>query len=138
MDRLVEFADNNSLLVVALLVSWVGVIFYEIKRKATLITQVSTTDAVRLINNGAIIIDVRPIDHYQEGHIVNSKNIALDNIQRDKNIPKKKNKPLLTVCENGINSGKAANLLRQAGFESVFSLKGGLKQWRTDSMTLVK
>ena len=51
---------------------------------------------------------------------------------------KKKNKLLLTVCENGINSSKAATLLRKAGFENAFSLKGGLRQWRTDNMTLVK
>ena len=138
MDQLVEFADNNRLLVLALLASWAGVMFYEMKRKATMLSQVSTTDAVRIINKGATIIDVRTDDAYDGGHIVNAKNITLSSIQADQNVYKKKNKLLLTVCENGINSSKAANLLRKAGFENAFSLKGGLRQWRTDNMTLVK
>ena len=54
------------------------------------------------------------------------------------NVHKKKDKPLLTICENGMNSGKAANLLRKAGFGSVFSLKGGLRQWRSENLPLVK
>ena len=112
--------------------------FYEMKLKATTLSQVSTTDAVRIINKGATIIDVRTDDAYDGGHIVNAKNITLSSIQADQNVYKKKNKLLLTVCENGINSSKAANLLRKAGFENAFSLKGGLRQWRTDNMTLVK
>ena len=138
MDQLVEFADNNRLLVLALLISWAAVMFYEFRLKAATVSQVSASDAVRIINKGAMIIDVRSSDAYETGHIVNAKNIALDAIEADQDIHKKKNKPLLTVCENGMSSGKAANLLRKAGYESVFSLKGGLKQWRTDNLPLVK
>ena len=138
MDQLIEFADNNRLLFLALLASWAGVMFYEMKLKATTLSQVSTTDAVRIINKGAIIIDVRPDGAYEAGHIVNAKNITFSAIQSNQNVNKKKNKLLLTVCENGVSSSKAANLLRKAGFENVFSLKGGLKQWRTDNMTLIK
>ena len=138
MDQLVEFADNNRLIFLALLASWAVVMFYEMKLKATTLSQVSTTDAVRMINKGAIIIDVRPDGAYEAGHIVNAKNITLDAIQADQNVNKKKNKLLLTVCENGVSSNKAVNLLRKAGFENVFSLKGGLRQWRTDNMTLAK
>lgn len=138
MDQLVEFADNNRLLFLTLLASWAGVMFYEMKLKATTLAQVSTTDAVRMINKGAIIIDVRPDGEYEAGHIVNAKNITLGAIQADQNVNKKKNRLLLTVCENGISSNKAVNLLRKAGFENVFSLKGGLRQWRTDNMTLIK
>jgi len=115
-----------------------GVMFYEMKLKATTLSQVSTTDAVRIINKGAIIIDVRPDGAYEAGHIVNAKNITFSAIQSNQNVNKKKNKLLLTVCENGVSSSKAANLLRKAGFENVFSLKGGLRQWRTDNMTLIK
>jgi rhodanese-related sulfurtransferase len=138
MDQLIEFADNNRLLFLALLASWAGVMFYEMKLKATTLSQVSTTDAVRIINKGAIIIDVRPDGAYEAGHIVNAKNITFSAIQSNQNVNKKKNKLLLTVCENGVSSSKAANLLRKAGFENVFSLKGGLRQWRTDNMTLIK
>jgi len=138
MDQLVEFADNNKLLVLALLTSWAAVMFYEIRLKAATVSQISATDAVRVINKGAMVIDVRPDSAFETGHIVNARNITLEAIEADQNVHKKKTKPLLTVCENGVSSGKAANLLRKAGFESVFSLKGGLKQWRSEKLPLVK
>ncbi len=138
MEQLVEFAGNNPLYVVALLASWAAVMFYELRLKAATVSQVSAADAVRAINKGAMIVDVRSGDAYEAGHIVNARNITLDAIEADQNIHKKKTKLLLTVCENGMTSGKAANLLRKAGFESVFSLKGGLKQWRSENLPLVK
>ena len=138
MEQLFEFAGNNPLYVLALLASWAAVMFYELRLKAATVSQVSAADAVRVINKGAMIVDVRSGDAYEAGHIVNARNITLDAIEADQNIHKKKNKLLLTVCENGMTSGKAANLLRKAGFESVFSLKGGLKQWRSENLPLVK
>ena len=44
----------------------------------------------------------------------------------------------MTVCENGIDSAKAAGVLREAGYENVFSLKAGLAGWRADNLPLVK
>ena len=51
---------------------------------------------------------------------------------------KQKNKVFLTVCTNGATSGKAAALLRKAGYPTVFSLKGGLSGWRSENLPLVK
>jgi rhodanese-related sulfurtransferase len=45
---------------------------------------------------------------------------------------------VLTVCDNGTAASRAANALRKAGFESVFSLKGGLGAWRADNLPVVK
>ena len=138
MGRLAEFAENNLLLVLALLASWAAVMFYEIRLKSRAVSQVSATDAVRIINKGATIIDVRPTEAFDAGHIVNAKNIALQKLESDDPPLKKKSKLFLTVCDNGSDSGKAANALRKAGFESVFSLKGGLNQWRSENLPLVK
>ena len=138
MDQLVDFADNNKLLTLGLLASWAAVMFYELGLKATTISHVSPADAVRVINKGAMIIDVRSVDAYESGRIVNAQNITLESLEAGKGIHKNKNKFFLAVCENGMNSGKAANLLRKAGFENAFSLKGGLRQWRSENLPLVK
>jgi len=53
-------------------------------------------------------------------------------------IAKKKDKVLLAVCDNGGLSGKAASMLRKAGYTNAFSLKGGLGGWRADNLPLVK
>lgn len=138
MAQMAEFAGNNVLLVLALLASWAAVMMYELRLKSQTTSQVSAADAIRLISNGATIVDVRAPNAFESGHIVNARNITLESIQSDQNVVKKKNKLLLTVCDSGLTSGTAANLLRKAGFESVFSLKGGLKRWRSENLPLVK
>ena len=138
MERLAEFAGNNVLLIFAVMASWAAVMFYEIRLQSRALSQVSSADALRIINKGAMIVDVRSVDAFGSGHIVNARNIGLEALESDRPPLKRKNKVLLTVCENGASSSRAANALRKAGFESVFSLKGGLQQWRTENLPLVK
>jgi rhodanese-related sulfurtransferase len=139
MGQLVEFATNHPLLVAGLLAAWAAVMFYEMRLKSRGLTHVSAADAVRLINKGAIVIDVRKPEEFQVGHIVNARNVGLDKIEGDGDaLSKQKNKVFLTVCANGAHSGKAATLLRKAGYPTVFSLKGGLSGWRAENLPLVK
>ena len=139
MGQLAEFAGNHPYLALGVIASLFGVIFYELKLKSQGLTAVTAGDAVRLINKGALIIDVRKPEDYETGHIVNARNIKLGAIETDHGAVKKpKSKSLLTVCENGADSAKAANVLRKAGYENVFSLKAGLVGWRADNLPLVK
>ncbi|HLF12872.1 MAG TPA: rhodanese-like domain-containing protein [Gammaproteobacteria bacterium] len=139
MDQLVEFTTNHPLLVAGLIAAWAAVMFYEMRLKSRGLTHVSAADAVRLINKGAIVIDVRQPAEFQAGHIVNARNVGLDKIESDEDpISKQKNKVFLTVCANGTSSGRAAMLLRKAGYPTVFSLKGGLGGWRAENLPLVK
>jgi rhodanese-related sulfurtransferase len=95
--------------------------------------------AVQLINKGALIIDVRPAEAFANGHIARAKNTPLAQLESDPNsISKKKDKVLLTVCDSGPAARRAADSLRKAGFESAYSLQGGLTAWRTDNLPLVK
>jgi len=139
MGRLAEFVTNHPLLIAGLLASWAALMVYELRMKSRGLTHVSAADAVRLINKGALVIDVRKSEEFQSGHIVNARNVELAKIQSEADpIHKQKNKVLLTVCANGATSGRAAMLLRKAGYPSVFSLKGGLTGWRAENLPIVK
>jgi rhodanese-related sulfurtransferase len=139
MGQLAEFAGNHVLLVLGLLGSFALAVGYELRLKASGLTQVSAGEAVKLINRSAIVLDMRSPEAYRSGHIVNAKNISLAELQADPDqLNKKKNKLLLTVCETGAQAGKAANLLRRAGFENTFSLRGGIRGWQSESLPLVK
>ena len=139
MSQLVEFAGNHALLVTGLLVAWAAVMFYEFRLRSQGTTHVSAADAVRLINKGALVIDVRKPEEFEKGHIVNARNVPLERMQQDDDaIKKQKNKILLAVCGDGASSGRAAGQLRKAGYENAFSLKGGLAGWRADNLPLVK
>ena len=75
------------------------------------------TDFKALKENGAIIIDVRTPQEFDQGHIQGSKNIPLDKIQREVKSIKNMNKPIITVCKSGARSGMAKSILKSAGVE---------------------
>ncbi len=77
----------------------------------------TTVDFKELVNNGAVIIDVRSPGEYKSGHIKGSKNFPLDNIRNKVNDLKKLNKPVITVCRSGARSGMAKGILKSAGIE---------------------
>jgi rhodanese-related sulfurtransferase len=140
MGQVAEFASNHPLLALSVLVSLIAVILYELRLRTQGLHQLSTSDAVRLINKGATIIDVRKAEAFGAGHIVNARNVPLEAIEADPSgaVEKTKNRPLLTVCDNGMSAAKAAGALRKAGYEIVFSLRGGLASWRGENLPLVK
>jgi rhodanese-related sulfurtransferase len=139
MAQLLEFASNHVWLVTGLIASWSAVMYYELRLRGQGTTHVSAADAVRLINKGALVVDVRNAEAFATGHIVNARNVPLDRLQKgDDAVHKQKSKILLAVCADGASSGRAAGLLRKAGYENAFSLKGGLAGWRADNLPLVK
>lgn len=138
MGQLAEFAANHPYLAIAVVATLTAVIVYELRLRTRQGEFVSPGEAVQLINRGALVIDVRKTDDFARGHIVNARNIRLGDIQTsEKAVKKPKNKALVTVCENGADSAKAAAALRKAGFENVVSLRTGLAGWRSENLPLV-
>ena len=71
-----------------------------------------------LLQNGATIVDVRTKNEFQGGHIKNSVNVPLANLQ-DKLSKLKKNKPVITCCASGSRSASARSILKSNGFAEV-------------------
>lgn len=138
MDRILEFAGNHTLLVFALVTSFFLVVFSELRRKASGMVNVEVSDAVRLMNNDAAVIDLRSAEAFGRGHIVNARNVPMDELGvRTEKLGDLKKKPIIVVCDAGITSTKAINTLKNAGFESVYSLKGGMNGWSQAGMPVV-
>lgn len=138
MDRLMEFAGNHTLLVFALVTSFLLVVFTELRRKATGMLAVGPTDAVKLINNDAVVIDMRSAESFSRGHIVGARNVPMDELDGHlEKLSRFKSQPVVAVCDAGITSSKAVNRLRGAGFESVYNLKGGMNAWGQAGLPVV-
>jgi phage shock protein E len=75
-------------------------------------------DIKELINNGAVIIDVRSKEEFSRGHVKSSINIPLDKLGNNLN-KIDKNKPVITCCASGSRSAMAKNILKSGGFENV-------------------
>lgn len=138
MDTYLQFASNHMILVTALMFSFFLLIFTELRRKAGGVSNIEPPAAVSLINADAVIIDLRSAEAFARGHIVSAKNIPMDELPASKEkLEKYGSKPILTVCDAGINSSRAVNLLRKSGMESVYGLKGGISAWTQANLPLV-
>jgi len=138
MDRFLEFTSNHTLLVLALFASFFIVIFYELRRKASGLIDVEAQEAVRLINNGALVIDLRSAEAFGRGHIVNARNVPSDEIDaRLPSLGADTSKPIVAVCDAGVSSRRAVAALRQKGYASVYSLKQGMTGWTQDGLPVV-
>jgi rhodanese-related sulfurtransferase len=139
MGQLAEYVVNHPYLVAGLVAMIIAVAVYELRGGVQGGYGVSPGDAVRLMNKGAVVIDLRKPDDYKAGHIVNARNLAPDEIASERSpIKKQKNKVLIVVCDTGTSSARAAGTLRKAGFENAFSLKGGLGAWRAENLPVVR
>lgn len=76
------------------------------------------TDYKTLVANGAVIIDVRTVSEFNNGHIKSALNIPVDNIGSKANELKKKSNPIITCCASGMRSARAADILKQNGIEA--------------------
>jgi rhodanese-related sulfurtransferase len=138
MDKILEFTGNHTLLVSALMISFFVVAVTELRRKASGLVNIEAIEAVKLINNDAVIIDLRSVDAFSKGHIVNARNIPSDELDaRMGNLEGMKSKPIVAVCDAGTASTKAVATLRAAGFESAYGLKGGMAGWDQAGLPVV-
>jgi len=77
------------------------------------------------------LVDVRSEKEFEEEHIVNSQNIDFNSPTFDEDISKlDKEKPVILYCKGGTRSAKCAKKLKEAGFEKVYDLEGGISKWR--------
>lgn len=92
---------------------------------------VGTAEAVRLINREkGVLIDVCEPSEFAAGHAVGARNIPLGAISGSKELPSNKALPLVLMCASGARAGRAAGLLRKAGYEKATVVSGGMKAWR--------
>lgn len=80
-------------------------------------------DFKELVENGALIIDVRTPGEFKAGHIKKSKNIPLQNLS-EKMGSLNKHKTYILCCASGGRSGSARRMMSSAGFESVHNGRG--------------
>ncbi len=77
------------------------------------------------------LVDVRTPQEFSEAHIVNSQNIDFKSPTFDEDIAKlDKAKPVILYCKGGNRSAKCAQKLKDAGFEKIYDLEGGISKWK--------
>ena len=85
-----------------------------------------------------MLIDVSEPAEYAGGHAVGARNIPFGSLEGAKELPSNKALPLLLICPSGARAGRAAGLLRKAGYEKALAVTGGLNAWREAGLPVDK
>ena len=139
MDRLLEYVARHPFLVGGTAVLALAVIAYEVSRARSGGQAVGPMDAVRLMNQGALLVDVRSREEFEGGHVLDARHLPQEEVAgAGESLKKYRDKPVIVCCESGMRSGAAARVLKAQGFAKVVNLRGGLAAWRGDNLPLVK
>jgi rhodanese-related sulfurtransferase len=93
------------------------------------IKEISITELLQH-NQPYVLLDVREDHEWQQGHLPEAMHLGKGIIERDieQTVADKKQK-LVLYCGGGYRSALAALTLQQMGYQQVFSLSGGYRQW---------
>ncbi|HSI69662.1 MAG TPA: rhodanese-like domain-containing protein [Gillisia sp.] len=82
--------------------------------------------------NNLQVVDLQPAEDYKKSHLLNAKNIIYDKDFRSQLEKLDKHKPVAVYCTSGSVSPEAAKILKEAGFEHIYVLDGGISKWNEE------
>ena len=140
LTRLPPFLGHHLLLVATFVVIILALIGLEVSKKFRGFRELTPGALVQMINRGEpLVIDLSALADFEKGHITGSKNVTPSQFDpENKDLAKAKGLQIVTVCKNGMESGKAAKRLVKAGFTNVATLAGGINAWKQADLPLVK
>lgn len=83
---------------------------------------ISCNETKNKINNGAILVDVRTFQEYNEEHLESSINIPLDSIDKIEEEVIDKDTEIIVYCHSGNRSSQALAKLKAMGYSKVYDL----------------
>ena len=102
--------------------------------------------ADKMENDELLLVDVREPYEYEKMHIEGSINVPRGILESaceydyEETIPqlvKAREKDVIVICRSGFRSVFAANMMQQLGYQSVWSLKTGLRGWNEFEQPLI-
>ena len=97
------------------------------------ISEVDTADAADRIAAGAVVLDVREPDEYDQGALPDAIHIPRGHLES--NVESRlldKNAPVVVYCAAGARSTFAAATLQDLGYTDVVSMVGGFNKWKDE------
>src|SRR5919106_595435 len=98
------------------------------------IREVDTATADELRQRpGAVVLDVREPDEYEQGAIPGAVHIPRGTLESSvENRVTDKSAPVIVHCASGVRSAFAAKTLTDIGYEDVVSMTGGFNKWKDE------
>lgn len=73
------------------------------------------------LRRGAIIIDVRPPNAFDRGHVADAVNIPVDRLPINAERLKNMNRPIIFCCDSGYESRIAVKMMKERGAKEVYN-----------------
>ncbi|WP_127471458.1 rhodanese-like domain-containing protein [Thiomicrorhabdus aquaedulcis] len=128
----IEFMQEQVILFIALAIVVAMLIYSYVGERLAGFKTVNSTEATRIYNDDAYVLDVRTAGEFREGYIGNAVNVSVTELAAKMNtLPKDKTAPVLVYCLSGARSARAAGMLVKNGYTQVFNLAGGLNAWKS-------
>jgi rhodanese-related sulfurtransferase len=139
MQRLFEFIAHHPYLASGAALAAVAVAVYEVQARLQAFAALSAMQAVRLMNQGALVLDLRSKDSFDAGHIGDARNVPAADLESQADTLKRwRDKNVITCDDSGSDGPKAVRTLTKLGFTKVFNLQGGMNAWVKDNLPLTK
>ena len=90
---------------------------------------VDLEDIEALQKEGALVMDVREVDEYNEGHISSAINMPLSQLQNGARTGLEKEQKYVVVCRSGSRSQTASEILYEEGYD-VINVSEGMSTWK--------
>jgi rhodanese-related sulfurtransferase len=137
--HLLEYINHHPWLAGGAVLAIALVIVYELRARSESFATVSPQETIRLLNQGAYVIDLRPAEAYATGHVAGAKQMTGDQILKaNETLKKQKEKVVVVYDDTGSLGASAVRQLAAQGFTKAFSLRGGIAAWRAENLPLSK
>ena len=96
--------------------------------------QINNKQLEKMVKDGAILLDVRSKQEFEEGHLDNALSLPVYEIKRrcDELLPQK-SQTIIVYCSTGYRSQKAQKQLKKLGYEKVYNLCNGLEEYQEEN-----
>lgn len=92
------------------------------------VPQLSAAEAIGLLRQGALLVDVRENDEWQAGHAPGATHIPASELAaRVSHMTR--SRQMVIICRSGRRSDHAAAALRQEGYDA-YNFSGGMRAWQ--------
>jgi len=102
------------------------------------LAELTLQQAIRFLNDKKhVVLDLRPLPLFEKGHVPHSKHADLDELlSHPGKFIKKKDTPILLLCEHNHRTRKVGRKLKQAGYTNIQIVQGGLAAWHKENLPL--
>jgi rhodanese-related sulfurtransferase len=139
MERLIQYISAHPYLAGSALLALVIVLTFESRMRSVAHASVSSQDLIRLMNQGALVLDIRKPDEFAQGHVNGARHLPSDQILTAGDQFKRfKEKPVVVYCDSGSLAAAAVRQLTEQGFTKAFTLRGGFSAWRAENLPVAK